>query len=241
DASSVERNIELRVLRLPGGEPVMVRAISPQDADCLQAYVRSLSGPARRNRFLGAVSELAPTELDRLTRMDGPHELVFIAFTCIGGEMAMIAEAVQVIAPENRRCEIALSVIDAWQRKGLGTLLLSHMESRARMLGVRHVIGEILRTNEAMKGLARKAGFSIRSSLTDTRLVEIVKDLSTPRTGLPGAMFRGSIDCSLRDGGLLRRCRYSGFRSAGITPPCHRSPTGPAFGRPDDRLQRAIQ
>jgi acetyltransferase len=96
----------------------------------------------------------------------------------------MIAEAIQVIAPQSGRCEIALSVADAWQRKGLGTLLLSHMECRARMLGARHAIGEILRTNEAMKGLAHKAGFAIRSSLTDARLVEIVKDLSTVRTGL---------------------------------------------------------
>jgi GNAT superfamily N-acetyltransferase len=185
DASSVERSTRLSVLRLPGGEPVVVRAIRPQDADCLQAYMRNLSAPARRNRFLGAVSELAPTELDRLTHMNGPHRLALIAFARVGGETAMIAEAVQVIAPESRRCEIALSVTDAWQRKGLGTLLISHMECRARMLGVRHVIGEMLRTNEAMKGLARKAGFAIRSSFTDARLVEIVRDLSTPRTGLP--------------------------------------------------------
>jgi GNAT superfamily N-acetyltransferase len=173
------------VLRLPGGETVVVRAIRPQDADCLQAYMRNLSAPARRNRFLGAVSELAPTELDRLTHMNGPHELALIAFARFGGETTMIAEAVQVIAPESRRCEIALSVTDAWQRKGLGTLLLSHVECRARMLGVRHVIGEILRTNEAMKALARKAGFASRSSFTDARLVEIVKDLSTPRAGVP--------------------------------------------------------
>jgi acetyltransferase len=89
-----------------------------------------------------------------------------------------------VIAPESRRCEIALSVADAWQRKGLGTILLSHMKCRAKMIGVRHVIGEILRTNEAMRGLAHKAGFAVRSSLTDARLVEVVKDLSSLRTGL---------------------------------------------------------
>jgi len=183
DASRFERSTRLNVLRLPGGQAVMVRAISPQDADCLQAYIRNLSAPARRNRFLGAVSELAPRELNRLTHMNGPQELVVFART--GGETAMIGEAVQVIAPESRRCEIALSVADAWQRKGLGTILLSHMKCRARMSGVRHVIGEILRTNEAMRGLAHKAGFAIRSSLTDAWLVEVVTDLSSLRTGLP--------------------------------------------------------
>src|SRR5262249_40885876 len=86
---------------------------------------------------------------------------------------------------ETQRCEIALSVTDIWQRKGLGTLLLSQMERRARMLGVRCLVGEVLRTNEAMKGLARNAAFAIRGPFKDARLIEIIKDLSIPQTGLP--------------------------------------------------------
>jgi GNAT superfamily N-acetyltransferase len=182
DPSGVECSTQSSAFCLPGGESVVVRAISPQDASRLQVYVRGLSGPARRNRFLGAVSELAPTELDRLTRMNGPSEFALVAFESSG---AMVAEAVQVIAPESRRCEIALSVTDAWRRRGLGTLLLWNMERRARILGARCLMGEVLRTNEAMKGLARKAGFAIRGPLADARLVEIIKDLSNPQTGLP--------------------------------------------------------
>jgi GNAT superfamily N-acetyltransferase len=184
DASRFDRGMQSHMFRLPGGESVMVRAISPQDADRLQAYMRNLSGSTRRNRFLGAVSELAQTELDRLTHMDRPGELALIAFARMGGEASMVAEAIQVIAPQSQRCEIALSVTDAWQRKGLGTLLVRNMECRARVLGARYLIGEVLRTNDAMKGLARKAGFAIQGPFTDARLVEIVKDLSIPQTGL---------------------------------------------------------
>jgi GNAT superfamily N-acetyltransferase len=173
------------VFRLPSGESVMVRAINPQDADRLQGYMRNLSGPTRRNRFLGAVNELAPKELERLTHMGGSSELAWIAFGRVDGETAMIAEAIQAMAPQNQRCEIALSVTDAWQRKGVGTLLLSHMECRARLLGARYLVGDVLRTNDAMKGLARKAGFAIRGPFRDARLIEIVKDLSSPPTGLP--------------------------------------------------------
>ena len=185
DQSRVERSIQSHMFRLPGGESVMVRTISPQDADRLQAYVRNLSASTRRNRFLGAISELAQTELERLTHMNRPGELALIAFARIGGEVSMVAEAVQVIAPQSQRCEIALSVTDAWQRKGLGTLLVRNMECRARVLGARYLIGEVLRTNDAMKGLARKAGFAIQGPFRDARLVEIVKDLSIPQTGLP--------------------------------------------------------
>jgi RimJ/RimL family protein N-acetyltransferase len=181
----VERITQDHTCVLPGGESVMVRAIRPQDADRLQAYMRNLSGPTRRNRFLGAVSELTPTELVRLTHMGGPGELALIAFANGGAEAPMIAEAVVVIAPDSLRCEIALSVTDAWQRKGLGTLLLAEMERWARSLGGRCLVGEVLRTNDAMKALARKAGFAIRGPVKDARLIEIVKDLSIPQTVLP--------------------------------------------------------
>ena len=184
DPCGVERNTQARPFCLPGGEAVIVRTIGPHDADRLQAYMRNLSGSTRRNRFLGAVSELTPTELERLTRMRGPGELALIAFASAGGRTFMVAEAVQVITPDSQRCEIALSVTDAWQRKGLGTLLLANMECHARTLDARHLIGEVLRTNDAMKGLARKAGFTIRGPVRDARLVEIVKDLSSPQTGL---------------------------------------------------------
>jgi hypothetical protein len=46
------------------------------------------------------------------------------------------------------------------------------------------MFGDVLRTNTAMRGLAGKAGFSIRSPFTDARLVEIVKDLM-PEAVLP--------------------------------------------------------
>jgi GNAT superfamily N-acetyltransferase len=185
NSPSVEGITHTPMFHLPGGESVMVRAINPRDADRLQAYMRNLSGPTRRNRFLGAVNELTSKELERLTHMGGPGELALIAFGGVGGETAIIAEAIQAIAPQSQRCEIALSVTGAWQRKGLGRLLLSHMECRARLVGVRYLVGDVLRTNDAMKGLARKAGFAIRGPFKDARLIEIVKDLSSPPTGLP--------------------------------------------------------
>jgi RimJ/RimL family protein N-acetyltransferase len=182
--SGVEQGTHTQMFRLPAGESVMVRAIRPQDADRLQAYMRNLSAPTRRNRFLGAVSELTPAQLERITHMAGPGELAWIAFAGGGDETAMIAEAIQVVAPASQRCEIALSVPDVWQRKGVGTLMLTTMECRARMLGARYLVGDVLRTNDAMKGLARKAGFAIRGPFKDARLIEIVKDLSSPQTGV---------------------------------------------------------
>jgi acetyltransferase len=173
------------IFRLPGGEAVTVRPIHPDDAGRLHEHFRGLSEQGRRNRFLGAVNELPPREIERLASMDRPRELALVAFAADDPDTAMIGEAIHVVAPDGARCEFALSVIDAWQRRGLGTLLLRLIECRARLIGARHLFGDVLRTNTAMKGLARTIGFSLRSPVTDARLVEIVKDLTAPQSGPP--------------------------------------------------------
>jgi GNAT superfamily N-acetyltransferase len=183
--SVVARSAQASVRHLPGGERVVLRAIRASDADRLQAYIRGLSAEARHNRFLGAVGELSPARLDRVTRMDRPDELALIALGGDGDDATILAEAMQVMAPEGHRCEIALSVADPWQGRGLGTLLLRDIECRARLIGARHLVGDVLRTNAAMKGLARKAGFAINGPCREARLIEIVKDLSAPPIGLP--------------------------------------------------------
>ncbi|HWN51287.1 MAG TPA: hypothetical protein VNO18_15980 [Xanthobacteraceae bacterium] len=82
--------------------------------------------------------------------MDRPGELALLGPADTGGGLRTVAEAILVMAPDGQRSEIALSVADAWQSKSLGTLLLGNLECRARM------IGNVLRTNGAMKNLARK-------------------------------------------------------------------------------------
>jgi GNAT superfamily N-acetyltransferase len=179
---NVAPSVRASVFRLPNGERVMVRTIRPRDAPGLQTYLRGLSGETRRNRFLGAVSELPPAQLERLSCMSRPGEMALLGFADIGGELHIVAEAILVMAPNSQRGEIALSVADPWQGRGLGTLLLQNLECRARMIGARYLFGDVLRTNSAMKNLARRAGFAIRSPFTDARLIEIVKDLSVPES-----------------------------------------------------------
>ncbi len=185
DRNAAELTDHPITFRLPGGEAVTVRPIRPDDGSRLQEHLRRLSPQSRRNRFLGAVSELPPREIARLAGMDRPGELALVAFAADDPDVAMIGEAIHVVAPGSARCEFALSVTDTWQRRGIGTLLLRLIECRARLIGARHLYGDVLRDNTAMKGLARKTGFSLRSPVTDARLVEIVKDLTLPQSGPP--------------------------------------------------------
>jgi GNAT superfamily N-acetyltransferase len=170
---------------LPGGERITVGVVRPQDAGALQAYFRELSGESRYRRFLGALAELNAKQLARITEMNGPDEVALLAFAEIGNTPCLVGEAVLVRVADSARSEFALSVTDAWQRKGVGAALLADLECRARMRGARYLYGDVLRTNTPMKNLARKAGFALRSPLTDARLIEISKDLAVTAPDLP--------------------------------------------------------
>ncbi len=157
------------------------RSISPRDAGVLQAYVRRLSPESRYNRFFAALNELPPAELDHVIHLDRRYELALLAETRVNDTPIVIGEAHYAFAPDRLECEFALSVADDWRSKGLGTLLMAEIECRARNIGARRLGGDVLRSNEPMKALARKNGFLMVDVPRDARLVRIMKDLTLSR------------------------------------------------------------
>jgi GNAT superfamily N-acetyltransferase len=162
-----------------GGVRVTVRPVCPRDAGGVQEYLRGLAPSSRYDRFLGPVNELSPAELERVTHGDGRH-MSLIAETTVGGACMVIGEARSAVAADGLTAEIAVSVADAWRGRGVGVLLLQHLECRVRGLGARTLVGDVLRSNAAMKKLARKTGFDMTGVPADARLVRIVKDISAP-------------------------------------------------------------
>lgn len=172
--------------RAPGGLRVRFRPVRAQDGALVQAYVRALSPAARYNRFLGPVSELPPRELDRVTHLDLRREMALIAEARVGGATVMVGEARYAATADGLACECALSVGDAWRGRGLGLMLLADVECRARALGVRTLVADVLRTNVPMQRLARKAGFAFGGIADEARLVRLTKDLTQWEPAVPG-------------------------------------------------------
>lgn len=162
-----------------------LRPIGPHDAGVLQAYVRGLSQESRYNRFFGALRELPPAELDHVVHLDRQSQLALLAETLVDGAFIVIGEARYALSPDGLESEFALSVADDWRGMGLGTLLIADIEGRVRTLGARSLCGDVLRSNELMKALARKNGFLTAALPRDARLVRIVKDLALSRAAEP--------------------------------------------------------
>ena len=128
-------------------------------------------------------------ELYRMTHGDDVARPALIVETVVGGARVMIGEARYALMPDGLSCEFALSVAEAWRHKGIGTLLIGIIEDRAKALGVRYLVGDVFRSNEAMMALARNAGFAVTRPVLDDRLVRITKAVSV----LDGAQARNEV------------------------------------------------
>jgi GNAT superfamily N-acetyltransferase len=178
------------VLRLHSGTSLTLRFVEPRDAEALQSYFRSLSSRSRYNRFLGAISELPPAELEHFIHAGEDGRFSVIAIAAIDGFETIVGEARYAIDAETERFEFALSVDDRWQGHGIGSALLRSLECRAAAFGAVRMVGDTLRSNDAMIGLARKSGFALAPSADDWKLVRFGKHIDAEPQDIPCASWR---------------------------------------------------
>lgn len=178
------------ILRLRSGQSVTARFVEPGDAAELQAYFRGLSSRSRYNRFLGAVSELPRTVLEKSLHVGEDGGFSVVVTTKAGDAEIIIGEARYAFEAPSARFEFGLSVDDRWQGQGIGAALLSNLQCRAAAFGAGKIFGDTLRSNEAMIGLARKAGFSFSPTPNDWKLVRFEKLIAIAPAEIPCASWR---------------------------------------------------
>jgi RimJ/RimL family protein N-acetyltransferase len=178
------------VLLTRSGKPLTVRFVEPRDAKALQDYFRSLSVRSRYNRFFGATSELPPDQLDRFTHPGEDDRFSVIAIMKVDGIDTIVGEARYAFNPDPGSFEFGLSVDDRYQGQGIGSALLSNLECRAAAFGAEHIFGDTLRSNDAMIGAARKAGYAFVPTPGDWKSVRFEKHFHVEPKDIACASWR---------------------------------------------------
>ncbi|SRR5208283_2366897 len=131
------------------GQAVTIRAIRPDDRERLEGHFMALSPDSRYRRFFGLRHNFGPRELDRLTAPDYPLHLALVAtIDDQNGDEVIIGDARCVATPAQPDVsELALSVSDAWQGRGVATILLEHLILCARSAGISRVTAEVMASN----------------------------------------------------------------------------------------------
>jgi RimJ/RimL family protein N-acetyltransferase len=142
---------------LRDGSEVLIRPVQGTDAPLLADGFARLSARSRQMRFLGTKNELSPAELRYFTEIDHHDHEALGAVDRANGRGVGVARYVRS-AEDAQSAEVAVTVVDEWQGRGLGTELVAQLSERARGEGIRRFTALVAADNVAVAGLARTLG-----------------------------------------------------------------------------------
>jgi RimJ/RimL family protein N-acetyltransferase len=179
---------------LRDGTLVRIRPILPEDKDHILDGFRRLSPESRYRRFLSPIDELTPDMLRELTEVDYADRFAYVAFALdVAGAPVGVGVARYVrLHDEPHVAEAAVTVVDDYQERGLGTLLLQALGAVALENGIVRFRAYALETNRPLQELAARLGAEMHHEAAGT--IRIEADLPRQAKELRGtalyAMFR---------------------------------------------------
>jgi GNAT superfamily N-acetyltransferase len=148
--------------RLADGSPLYVRSIRPDDKPLLAAGLAQLSEESRYKRFLGPKPRFTQADLRYLTELDGIDHIAYVALRG-DAPKELVAVARLVRSVENpAAAEIAVTVCDDWQRRGVGKLLGGFLATAARDRGIRYLTATMAAENLGAHRLFKHVSTQLR-------------------------------------------------------------------------------
>jgi acetate---CoA ligase (ADP-forming) len=179
-AYPADREAEI-VLR--DGSTVHVRPVRAEDKAAIRTFLEGVSADSIAFRFFGTINLNWVT--DWAIDVDYADRFALVVET--GSPREIIAHAAYIRLRESPRApgvasataEVAFLVADAWQGKGISTILLAHLAAVAEQHGISGFWAEVLPANHRMIDVFRNSGFPIDlRSTRDGITIELPTSLS---------------------------------------------------------------
>ena len=146
---------------LRDGSVAHVRPIRPEDADGVRRFHAGQSAESIYLRFFAPLKQLSDRDVARFTEVDY-HERVALVAT-VRDEIIGIARYDRIDATT---AEVAFNISDAYQGRGVGSVLLEHLAAIAQEEGVRRFVADVLPQNRKMISVFTEAGYEVATTTT---------------------------------------------------------------------------
>lgn len=164
---------------LRDGTRALVRMVEASDKESLAEGMDRLSPRSRYLRFHGGIEKLTERQLEYLTDVDQRDHVAWVALTSEQGRDVGIGVARFVrIAGEPDVAEAAITVLDDYQGRGLGTVLLGVLAAAAGRRGIKVFRSYVLGENTDMLALFEALG----ATRTHVEPGVFQVDMSVPKT-----------------------------------------------------------
>jgi GNAT superfamily N-acetyltransferase len=148
DASQYSADATLR-----DGTAITIRAQRPTDREGMRNALVHMGEQSIQRRFFAPRRYFSESEVSFFLNIDFVKQVALVA---VAGEE--IIGGGRFIVTEPGVAEVAFSVSDGWQGRGLGGLLMKHLIAIAREQGLRQLVAEVLPENTPMLTVFKKSG-----------------------------------------------------------------------------------
>ena len=144
---------------LRDGSTLRTRPVRPDDAPRLERFLRGLSEQSRRYRFFGLTSDERLTEAaHRQANIDGRRNFGIVATE--GHEGSVVGHAEYLVVNDDT-AEVSFTVADAYQGRGVATILLGELARVASHRGIATFRAVVIPDNYRMLSVFRESGFRV--------------------------------------------------------------------------------
>ena len=162
---------------LRDGTRLLIRAIRPEDKQLLFEHFHSLSERSIYYRFFGHKRSLEQEDLRRLTELDFVNHVGLAATIEAQGTERFIGVGRYLRSVDAAAAEVAFAVLDEFQGRGIGTLLLRHLAQIARRQGIIKFAAFVMGDNHQMLEVFANSGFRTHDYY-DAGTVRVTLDLT---------------------------------------------------------------
>jgi GNAT superfamily N-acetyltransferase len=149
---------------------VRIRPLEDGETGPVLAVFDGLRARSRELRFMTPKPRLTSTDLSQLSHVDGCHHVALVA-ELPDGRPVGIARYVREQG-DVASADVAVEVVDGWQRRGIGAQLAAALAERARRDAVCRFTVLMLRENDGARRLMRRAGGAVRPLEVDDHSAE---------------------------------------------------------------------
>jgi GNAT superfamily N-acetyltransferase len=158
------------VVTLTNGRRALLRPMTTADRSVYLAGFEHLSRESRLKRFLGPKPWLTETEIQYFIDVDHIDHEAIVAV--VGDEGVGVARFIR--DPQQRDvADVAVAVVDEWQRRGVGSALLRRLGQRAREEGIARLRATMMWSNRGMLATIKRLGAPHRTVSSASGVLEM--------------------------------------------------------------------
>ena len=157
-----EKGSESIEVILRSGQSLRVRPIRPDDKKRLEDFFYRLSPHTRYLRFQYVKESITEEELKYFTEVTPPQRYAYVATVGEGGSERILAVGRWDMLPDGKTAEVAFTVEDNIQMRGVGTILIEEISRAAAKFNITALEAEVLQENTRMLEVFEESGFRLK-------------------------------------------------------------------------------